>query len=98
MKDGFITTWPSCLPTALFWPPRLSFISTILRSHSGQCSAYDCFIHQVCNADRGSAAKMGHNSDKMYVTHSEHASGDHTASSTGKRMESGKADVQRLPL
>ncbi|ORX38871.1 hypothetical protein BD324DRAFT_617632 [Kockovaella imperatae] len=41
---------------------------------------------------------MGHNSDKMYVTHSEHASGSHTASSTGKRMESGKSEFQRLPF
>jgi peptidyl-prolyl cis-trans isomerase-like protein 2 len=41
---------------------------------------------------------MGHNSDKMYVTHSEHAAGHHTASSTGKRMETGKSEVQRLPL
>jgi len=43
-------------------------------------------------------AKMGHNSDKMYVTHSEHASGSHSASSTGKRMEVGKSEFQRLPL
>ena len=41
---------------------------------------------------------MGHNSDKMYVTHSEHASGSHTASSTGKRLENGKSEAQRLPL
>ncbi|KAK8847361.1 peptidyl-prolyl cis-trans isomerase-like 2 [Kwoniella newhampshirensis] len=41
---------------------------------------------------------MGHNSDKMYVTHAEHASGDHTASSTGKRLENGKSEFQRLPF
>ncbi|WVR04605.1 peptidyl-prolyl cis-trans isomerase-like 2 [Kwoniella sp. DSM 27419] len=42
---------------------------------------------------------MGHgNSDKMYVTHAEHASGSHTASSTGKRGETGKSEVQRLPF
>ncbi|KAK4685334.1 peptidyl-prolyl cis-trans isomerase-like 2, partial [Tremellales sp. Uapishka_1] len=41
---------------------------------------------------------MGHNSDKMYVTHSEHASGDHTASSNGKRDTSGKSEFQRLPF
>jgi peptidyl-prolyl cis-trans isomerase-like protein 2 len=41
---------------------------------------------------------MGHNSDKMYITHSEHASGGHSASSTGKRAEQGKSEVQRLPL
>ncbi|WVQ69216.1 peptidyl-prolyl cis-trans isomerase-like 2 [Kwoniella botswanensis] len=41
---------------------------------------------------------MGHNSDKMYVTHSEHASGGHTASSTGKRAETGKSEFLRLPF
>ncbi|WWC59286.1 peptidyl-prolyl cis-trans isomerase-like 2 [Kwoniella dejecticola CBS 10117] len=41
---------------------------------------------------------MGHNSDKMYVTHSEHASGSHTASSTGKKGESGKSEFLRLPF
>ncbi|WWC86927.1 peptidyl-prolyl cis-trans isomerase-like 2 [Kwoniella dendrophila CBS 6074] len=41
---------------------------------------------------------MGHNSDKMYVTHSEHASGNHTASSTGKRAETGKSEFLRLPF
>ncbi|GFZ47690.1 peptidylprolyl isomerase [Saitozyma sp. JCM 24511] len=41
---------------------------------------------------------MGHNSDKMYVTHSEHAAGHHTASSTGKRGETGKSEFQRLPF
>ncbi|ORY31009.1 peptidyl-prolyl cis-trans isomerase-like 2 [Naematelia encephala] len=41
---------------------------------------------------------MGHNSDKMYVTHSEHAAGHHTASSTGKRLDSGKSEFQRLPF
>lgn len=41
---------------------------------------------------------MGHNSDKMYVTHSEHAMGSHTAGMTGKRAESGKSEIQRLPL
>ncbi|OCF41661.1 peptidyl-prolyl cis-trans isomerase-like 2 [Kwoniella heveanensis CBS 569] len=41
---------------------------------------------------------MGHNSDKMYVTHSEHAAGHHTASSSGKRAESGRSEVQRLPF
>lgn len=41
---------------------------------------------------------MGHNSDKMYVTHSEHAAGDHSASSTGKRAATGKSEVLRLPL
>jgi len=48
--------------------------------------------------DPYASAKMGHNSDKMYVTHSEHASGSHTASSTGKKQESGKSEAQRLPL
>lgn len=41
---------------------------------------------------------MGHNSDKLYVTHSEHAAGSHTASSFGKRQETGKSEFQRLPL
>ncbi|WVQ98025.1 peptidyl-prolyl cis-trans isomerase-like 2 [Kwoniella sp. CBS 9459] len=41
---------------------------------------------------------MGHNSDKMYVTHSEHAAGHHTASSSGKRADSGRSEVQRLPF
>nr|ODN74249.1 peptidyl-prolyl cis-trans isomerase-like 2 [Cryptococcus depauperatus CBS 7841] len=41
---------------------------------------------------------MGHNSDKLYVTHSEHSAGSHTASSTGKRQETGKSEFQRLPL
>lgn len=43
-------------------------------------------------------ANMGHNSDKLYVTHSEHAAGSHTASSFGKRQETGKSEFQRLPL
>ncbi|WVO18749.1 peptidyl-prolyl cis-trans isomerase-like 2 [Cryptococcus decagattii] len=41
---------------------------------------------------------MGHNSDKLYVTHSEHAAGSHTASSFGKRQETGKSEFQRLPF
>lgn len=42
---------------------------------------------------------MGHgNSNKLYVTHAEHASGDHTASSYGKRAEQGKSGILRLPL
>ncbi|WVQ76076.1 peptidyl-prolyl cis-trans isomerase-like 2 [Cryptococcus sp. DSM 104548] len=41
---------------------------------------------------------MGHNSDKMYVTHSEHSAGSHTASSTGKRAATGKSEFQRLPF
>ncbi|WVQ83371.1 peptidyl-prolyl cis-trans isomerase-like 2 [Cryptococcus sp. DSM 104549] len=41
---------------------------------------------------------MGHNSDKMYVTHAEHSAGSHTASSTGKRAETGKSEFQRLPF
>lgn len=44
------------------------------------------------------ASTMGHNSDKMYVTHSEHAAGAHTASSGGKRAETGRSEVMRLPL
>lgn len=43
-------------------------------------------------------ASMGNNSDKMYVTYSEHAAGHHTASGGGKRGETGKSDFQRLPL
>lgn len=43
-------------------------------------------------------ANMGNNSDKLYVTHSEHAGGSHTASSFGKRQETGKSEFQRLPL
>ncbi|KAK1921557.1 peptidyl-prolyl cis-trans isomerase-like 2 [Papiliotrema laurentii] len=41
---------------------------------------------------------MGHNSDKMYVTHAEHAAGSHSASSTGKRQDTGKSEVLRLPF
>ncbi|TXT08649.1 hypothetical protein VHUM_02777 [Vanrija humicola] len=41
---------------------------------------------------------MGNNSDKMYVTYSEHAAGHHTASGGGKRAETGKSDFQRLPF
>ncbi|RXK37207.1 peptidyl-prolyl cis-trans isomerase-like 2 [Tremella mesenterica] len=41
---------------------------------------------------------MGHNSDKLYITHSEHAAGHHAASSTGKRQESGRSEIQRLPF
>ena len=43
-------------------------------------------------------SKMGHNSDKMYVTHAEHSAGNHTASSNGKRQENGKSEFLRLPL
>lgn len=41
---------------------------------------------------------MGNNSDKMYVTYSEHAAGAHTASSSGKAQESGRREMMRLPL
>ncbi|TYJ53572.1 peptidyl-prolyl cis-trans isomerase-like 2 [Cryptococcus floricola] len=41
---------------------------------------------------------MGHNSDKMYVTHAEHSAGSHTASSYGKRAATGKSEFQRLPF
>lgn len=41
---------------------------------------------------------MGNNSEKTYVTHAEHAAGGHTASSGGKRAESGRSLVMRLPL
>ena len=42
--------------------------------------------------------QMGHNSDKLYVTHSEHAAGSHSASTSGKQSETGRSDIQRLPL
>ncbi|KAL7423807.1 cyclophilin peptidyl-prolyl cis-trans isomerase Cyp8 [Cryptotrichosporon argae] len=41
---------------------------------------------------------MGHNSDKMYVTHAEHSAGGHTASTAGRRRETGKSEIQRLPF
>ncbi|GMK57825.1 hypothetical protein CspeluHIS016_0406590 [Cutaneotrichosporon spelunceum] len=41
---------------------------------------------------------MGNNSDKVYVTYSEHAAGGHTASSGGKAAEKGRQEMMRLPF
>lgn len=41
---------------------------------------------------------MGKNTDKLYITHDEHASGLHSASSTGKQFVATKSIIQRLPF
>jgi len=45
-----------------------------------------------------SAFTMGKHSDKMYITHSEHAAGSHSAAGSGKRAETGHQEMMRLPL
>jgi peptidyl-prolyl cis-trans isomerase-like protein 2 len=41
---------------------------------------------------------MGKHSDKMYITHTEHALGSHSAAGSGKRAETGHQEMMRLPL
>jgi len=41
---------------------------------------------------------MGKNTDKLYITHDEHTSGNHSASSTGKQFVASKSIIQRLPF